>query len=892
MLQARQVEEVAEIAEREKLMTETKLRIENSGQRERSFAKVTKLLNRLKRIGEENSALAPEFEKLDLTMYLEETNLALAESLGGLKLRDTWKFLQVVVSLCQNYPTLLPPLQALLARQSSEADWPKRRIGLRISTEVNLLFPGNASALLALLVPLTQSEDPQALTTLAGWASRFLPNSVPLEISVKLRESVSNYFKRGGAEAAVHAAHAELAARESAATKQRLLTGAVTVEVETKIKEAKAAVDKTLLNASTLAALLSINLDVTPVQEPASPATPPPVGAYRDDEEMNYYEQFPTPDPAPDTDDESLIGKFLKQFSEITTAQVGDKLGVHFLQSGLAVNKSCRRRFVRRILAQAEFSNFSKSALTPAQLRCAAICLYPVKEACAFFVTEIRKAIAGEKETPAIFRYLSLLSEFTKFRVAPEGHVIELLEGYLEDSSLKSIELAAALCQSCGRCLLSRTDTCQIFDALLEKLMRSRSVKNYPLKIDAAIEDAYYSSKPKAAVVHVISPEECVARFARHLLWQALPAGDADEHTVARIFMKMPDAALRQIFLDLDSNVNFAALDAAASVLSIIAKKREAVVIGICDLLLEDIQSSMEKEDARDAPRRYRQVALLGELYNFKLISAQCILDCLFHFLGVGSSTQLGASDTAALQKLSTTGLGSIGEDDEQVNLVKDLRDARAPPERPKSFLRAKLACKLLNVAGFWMGKSRGCIAPLTRFCFFFDRYLLLRAPLPSEVSSAYAQAREMYLPRAPPPAKTLAEADAALFSIVTVEDEPEPAPAATAAPVEDRPRKDFEEEAFDKEMAELLRESISEGMQRRNEVRVLRAPTLRTGAGDGFVFLSRNGKTGRALDLPDDHVMLKSRASRDAAVAEEEQERLEIKAKILSNPEYGGRRF
>jgi hypothetical protein len=148
-----------------------------------------------------------------------------------------------------------------------------------------------------------------------------------------------------------------------------------------------------------------------------------------------------------------------------------------------------------------------------------------------------------------------------------------------------------------------------------------------------------------------------------------------------------------------------------------------------------------------------------------------------------------------------------------------------------------------------------------------------------------------MYLPRAPPAAKTLVEADAALFSIVTVEDDTEPAPAPLA-PVTELPRKDFEEEAFDKELAELLRESISEGMQRRNEVRVLRAPTLRTGAGDGFVFLSRTGKTGRVLDLPDDHVMLKIRASRDAAVAEEEQERLAIKAKILSNPEYGGRRF
>ena len=148
-----------------------------------------------------------------------------------------------------------------------------------------------------------------------------------------------------------------------------------------------------------------------------------------------------------------------------------------------------------------------------------------------------------------------------------------------------------------------------------------------------------------------------------------------------------------------------------------------------------------------------------------------------------------------------------------------------------------------------------------------------------------------------------LAEADAALLAIAPAA-EGEDAPAEEVEdlpPVKPRepeerpkPRRDLEEEAFDKEMAEMMRESIAEGMQRRSDIRVLRAPALRQAPGEvagGFSFLSRSAKAPKPLDLPEDHPMLsRGRAVRNAVAAEEEQERQEIKQKILSNPEYGGR--
>ncbi|CAK8986187.1 unnamed protein product [Durusdinium trenchii] len=85
---------------------------------------------------------------------------------------------------------------------------------------------------------------------------------------------------------------------------------------------------------------------------------------------------------------------------------------------------------------------------------------------------------------------------------------------------------------------------------------------------------------------------------------------------------------------DLNHHANYEHLSCVASLLSGLAKYRDAFVIDVIDSLLENIQVTLERNDFREMPLRVRQVKLVGELYNYRLVDSVLVFDSLYQCAG------------------------------------------------------------------------------------------------------------------------------------------------------------------------------------------------------------------------------------------------------------------
>ncbi|CAK9013098.1 unnamed protein product [Durusdinium trenchii] len=98
---------------------------------------------------------------------------------------------------------------------------------------------------------------------------------------------------------------------------------------------------------------------------------------------------------------------------------------------------------------------------------------------------------------------------------------------------------------------------------------------------------------------------------------------------------------------DLNHHANYEHLSCVASLLSGLAKYRDAFVIDVIDSLLENIQVTLERNDFREMPLRVRQVKLVGELYNYRLVDSVLVFDSLYQcagFIGFGGPSSFRAS--------------------------------------------------------------------------------------------------------------------------------------------------------------------------------------------------------------------------------------------------------
>ncbi|CEM11495.1 unnamed protein product [Vitrella brassicaformis CCMP3155] len=344
------------------------------------------------------------------------------------------------------------------------------------------------------------------------------------------------------------------------------------------------------------------------------------------------------------------------------------------------------------------------------------------------------------------------LSELCKCGVCPPGVMMDYFNSLIEDLTPHHAEMAVHLLQVCGRYLLYTPETSTRFQNLLDKMQRLKNVKNLQYRLEIMLDEAHLHVKPSDRKVRPKKEKPPMRRFIDRLIFVNL-YDDDESDKVLKLVRKLPWQNeqvvkwLKKDILDLGMNVNYESIHQLACLLAGLARYRDAFVIDVIDQLTEDIQVGMERNDFRELPSRVRQVKLLGELYNYRLADSSVIFDTLYHLIGFGGPSSHHVGQLIAAHKLLDASLARL-----QASLasIPETQDDEADPkftgwdqntfwnpcspeDPPGDYFRLKLVCIMLDTCGayFERGPARH---KMDRFLVFFQRYCLIKAPLPMRV--------------------------------------------------------------------------------------------------------------------------------------------------------------
>lgn len=359
-------------------------------------------------------------------------------------------------------------------------------------------------------------------------------------------------------------------------------------------------------------------------------------------------------------------------------------------------------------------------------------------------------------------KVVKYLCELCKFKICPPGVVLDVFKTLCDDFNQQNAELCANLLQSCGRYLLYKPETAMRTDNLLERMARLAKAKSLPLRLEIMLEDAFYQVKPPEGKRKQKKEKDPLEQFVEHLIFDRLYK-EEDEDQLLKLARKLPwDGPavgwLKKCLLDLNHHANYENLSCVASLLSGLAKYRDAFVIDVIDSLLENIQVTLERNDFREMPLRVRQVKLVGELYNYRLVDSVLVFDCLYQFIGFGGPTSHRAGQFITAHKLVEKGLvmrkgglGSITEEAEDNEdggqLPEILADPQHPLEAPWDFFRIKLVCVLLETCGHYFDRGASK-QKLDRFLTFFIRYVHSKGELPQRFMNMVYDTLERLRPK------------------------------------------------------------------------------------------------------------------------------------------------
>ncbi|KAL1518668.1 hypothetical protein AB1Y20_002956 [Prymnesium parvum] len=316
-------------------------------------------------------------------------------------------------------------------------------------------------------------------------------------------------------------------------------------------------------------------------------------------------------------------------------------------------------------------------------------------ELCAALLDDFEQLRASHSLAPRLSA-IQYVSELIKFRVMPASSAFKCLKQLLDDFSPANVQVACALLEGCGRFLHRHPDTRERCEAMLELLVKLRSVHRLPGELFTMIDNAVYACKPPERSAMV---EETRPLLHRYVIW--LLHSHLSRTTVDRVVKQL--RKLDWSNADVCEWVHNALLDCAsvkyhiihivASVISGLARYHEAEMLRLVDAVLERVRLSVDANDFREAQKRTCLVKLLGELYNYQLLDSPAIFRTLNQLLPRDSSTW---GRVVPLPHVS-----AHAETDGAMPSARPLLHEREPmADGPTDTSRLRLVCVLLDTCG------------------------------------------------------------------------------------------------------------------------------------------------------------------------------------------------
>eukprot|EP00727_Mastigamoeba_balamuthi_P011186 m51a1_g6690 putative regulator of nonsense transcripts 2 isoform 1 (1041) ;mRNA; f:59987-65738 len=325
------------------------------------------------------------------------------------------------------------------------------------------------------------------------------------------------------------------------------------------------------------------------------------------------------------------------------------------------------------------------------------------------------------------------IGELTKFKLCPRDVVFNCLRSCIDDFGYWNIETLCTLIDTCGRFLYRSPETHVRTKNLLEIMMRLKSAKNLDPRSEAMVETAYFQCVPPDRC-HKDKPLTPVQKYIRHLLWAEFNASNGKKvvHQLRMLDWDQYEDYTARCLVNVHK-YKFSDVPLLASLIAGLARHNETLTVKCVDLLMEDILDALERNETSEQQKRIVQMKLLGELYNFVILDSPIIFDTLYLLITHGHDAKSVSSGESA--RLDDT----------------------------SDFFRIRLVCTLLNTCGgFW--KKGKTARRLDRFLVFFNRYLLTKDAMPTDVSFMVDDCFEALRPALKRP-QTIEEADAALHT-------------------------------------------------------------------------------------------------------------------------------
>ena len=373
------------------------------------------------------------------------------------------------------------------------------------------------------------------------------------------------------------------------------------------------------------------------------------------------------------------------------------------------------------------------------------------------------------------------IGELTIFRMAPPIVALRCLRRCTDDFTGGNVDVACCLLESCGRYLYRLPHTNKKLSNIMETMQRLSKAKRLEERYLALIKSAMFTVKPPPSgskkEVKEYTPLE---GYLRHILMVGLQPTESSISFVSKQLLRFPwadpsmqcGALVCKVMLKACRVGRYRSIHAVANVAAKLRRQKPEVCIRLLDMVVEELQWSIEHPAFKDQQRTLTVARLLGELYVTSLASGQLILQQLYQFINFGHKIPEGlreASEKAialsesAVESLpvlkSASGVSQVILEDEEMDqddmeakeeeeIVEEVQpvsvsihskfDPRvfSDLDPPNSVFRIKLVCVLLEVVSKTL-VTRNNVPKIEAFLASFQRYLFTKTTLPTEVEFA-----------------------------------------------------------------------------------------------------------------------------------------------------------
>lgn len=272
-------------------------------------------------------------------------------------------------------------------------------------------------------------------------------------------------------------------------------------------------------------------------------------------------------------------------------------------------------------------------------------------------------------------KVIRFIAELVKFGLYAKLEALMCLKILLYNFQHHQIEMTCAFLEVCGQYLYNCKESRLRTLAALEKMMRLKTAHALDPRHVTQVENCYYLVKPPDDVGLQVKQRPPMHTYVRHLIFEELNKSNVEMMIKLIRKLNYTDHELTQYLVKCLSkayNLRYHLIKYLADLLSGLSSYREQIVARVIDNVFEDIRAGLEIHSPKLAQRRIAMVTYLGEMFNYRLVNANHIINTLYLIISFGVTMNY---------------------------------EFPSEVDPPGSLFRLKLACTLLNTCGLYFTK-------------------------------------------------------------------------------------------------------------------------------------------------------------------------------------------